>query len=141
MRQACDELLARGVSAIITGGTSGAISESQRARLANDYDVDVVMGLRSGEGIDCRLYYFGSGTYSSPRGRRLADILFREIIRWSGRHVRTPACKSYPLLRETRMPCVILEAPEFMAAADGFSSILAGSIINYFQPADSPAAV
>jgi N-acetylmuramoyl-L-alanine amidase len=141
MRQTCDELQARGVSVIITGGVSGSISESQRARLANDYNVDVVLGLRSGDGLDCRLYYFGSGTYSSPRGRRLADILFREIIGWSGRHIRTPVCKSYPLLRETRMPCVIVEAPQFIAAAEGFSSILADSLFNYFQPVDSPTGV
>ncbi|OFW60269.1 MAG: hypothetical protein A2W01_09075 [Candidatus Solincola sediminis] len=136
LREAGDELKSKGVDAIFTGGISGAISESRRARLANDYDVDIVLGLRSGEGMDCRLYYFGSGTYSSPRGKRLAEILFREIITWSGRHVRSPECKSYPLLRETRMPCVIVEPPQFIAAVEGFARILAASIVDYFQPAD-----
>lgn len=140
LRETCDELIARGLSAIITGGASGAMPESQRARLANDYDVDLVLGLRTGEGRDCRLYYFGSGSYSSPRGRRLAHILHSEIIAWSGRHIRTPECKSYPLLRETRMPCVIVEPPQFIAAADGFTLILARSVIDYFQPADEATA-
>lgn len=140
MRATCRELLARGVSAIITGGASGAVSESQRARLANDYNVDAILGLRLCEGPDCRLYFFGSGAYSSPRGRRLAEILFRELIEWSGRHIRTPECKSFPLLRETRMPCVIVEAPQPMAGAEGFSAVLAASLIDYFQPAEQPAS-
>lgn len=136
LRETCDELTSKGITAIITGGVSGAIPESRRARLANDYNVDVVLGLRSGEDMDCRLYYFGSGTYSSPRGRRLADILFREIVAWSGRHIRNPECKSYPILRETRMPCVIVEPPQSIAAADAFPLVLARSVIDYFQPAE-----
>jgi len=131
-----DELLARGLSAVITGGASGPLPESQRAHLANDRHADLVLGLRaSGEG-GFRVYYFGSGSYSSPRGRRLAEILHGEMGALSEGEIHPPERKSYPLLRETRMPCVIVESPQDMVRQEGFPLVLARSVLSYFRPAE-----
>ncbi len=62
MREVGNELLVYGVSAMITGGSSGPIPEGQRARLANEHDVDLVLGLRVTATGELRIYYFGSGS-------------------------------------------------------------------------------
>lgn len=136
LRASSDQLLSRGVSALITGGSSGRMPESQRARLANERGVDLVIGLRPTRGGAFRLFYFGTPSYSSPRGRRLAEILHQEIKDLAGRELFPPQMKSYPLLRETRMPCVIVESPQNPDGIEGLAAALARSIIRYFQPVD-----
>jgi N-acetylmuramoyl-L-alanine amidase len=132
LRHASHELVASGLPAIITGGSTAPAPESQRARLANDHQVDLVLGLRTVGEADFRIYYFGSGGYSSPRGRRLAEMLYGEISADKARSVHPPETKSFPLLRETRMPCVIVESPPIADTGGGLSLALARSILAYF---------
>jgi N-acetylmuramoyl-L-alanine amidase len=134
LRLVAAELQACGLSAMITGGASGPLPESQRARLANDRGVDVVLGTRKSDEADFRIYFFGSGSYSSPRGRRLAELLHGEISVAAGLEVPFPEMKNYPLLRETRMPCVIVEAGFDSDTLDVLALALARSIISYFEP-------
>jgi N-acetylmuramoyl-L-alanine amidase len=134
MREVCGELLVYGVSAMITGGSSGPIPEGQRARLANDRGVDLVLGLKVTAADELRIYYFGSGSYSSPRGRRLAEILHNKAGAAAGRELPTPERKSYPLLRETRMPCVIMESPRDKFDMEGLAHMLLRSVLDYFNP-------
>jgi N-acetylmuramoyl-L-alanine amidase len=136
LRLVAGELQACGLSAMITGGTSGPLPESQRARLANDRGVDVVLGARKSDEGDFRIYYFGSGSYSSPRGRRLAELLHGEISVAAGMEIPLPETKNYPLLRETRMPCVIAEVGFDSGTRDVIALALSRSIIGYFEPSE-----
>jgi N-acetylmuramoyl-L-alanine amidase len=136
LRASCDELLSHGVAAMITGGSSGQMPESQRARLANDRDADLVIGLRPISSNTCNVFFFGTASYSSPRGRRLAEILYEELKSLGGLALSPPQMKSYPLLRETRMPCVIVESPQGLDKKGNLAMALARSIVCYFHPVD-----
>ncbi|MDY6795629.1 MAG: peptidoglycan-binding protein [Actinomycetota bacterium] len=140
LRATSDELLVQGVSAMITGGASGPISESQRARLANDRDFDLVLSLRPSPREGFRFYFFGTASYSSPRGRRLAEILHREIGALVEASLAEPEMKSYPLLRETRMPCVIVESPQDFGLTSGLALCLARAVTGYFNPTGEDGA-
>jgi hypothetical protein len=134
LRASSDELLSHGVAAMITGGSSGQMSESQRARLANDREADLVIGLRPTAGGGFHVFFFGTASYSSPRGKRLAEILYEEIKALTGLELPQPQMKTYPLLRETRMPCVIVESPQDLDNIGGLAMSLARSIVSYFHP-------
>ena len=136
LRLVSGELLTYGFSALITGGTSGPLPESQRARLANDRSANLVLGLRTAAEAGVHIYFFGSKDYSSPRGRRLAELLHAEISHVVKTKVPPPETKSYPLLRETRMPCVILESGMDMGFSSDLASALAKSVIAYFSPSE-----
>jgi len=134
LRLVSGKLLACGLTTLITGSASGHLPESQRARLANDRNADLVLGLKTTPETGVRIYFFGSKGYSSPRGRRLAEILYREISLTVESEVPPPETKSYPLLRETRMPCVILEPDRKICSSGDLAIALAKSVITYFNP-------
>ena len=136
LRQVSGELLARGFSALITGGVCGPLPESQRARLANDRGADLILGLRMTDEPGFRVFFFGSKDYSSPRGRRLAELIHAEIELRAGTEVPSPETRSYPLLRETRMPCVIVETGGETDISHDLFIALARSVITYFTPAE-----
>lgn len=134
MRRAGDELSAQGLVPIITGGRSGPADESRRARLANERGADVVLSLRPGDHADARYYYFGGKHYSSRRGMRLAELLRKEVAEMIGTEGAAPEGRNYPLLRETRMPCVIMEwPPEEELPADLYKAV-ARAVLAYFTP-------
>ncbi len=136
LRLASGELLSAGVKSLLTGGTSAPLPESRRARLANDRNADLVLGLRTTSASAVRIYFFGSKGYTSPRGKRLAELLLAEISSLSGAELPPPQAKSYPLLRETRMPCVILESGIRTAPGSDLATAIAKSIVNYFAPSE-----
>jgi N-acetylmuramoyl-L-alanine amidase len=134
LRQVSGELLARGLTALITGGVCGPLPESQRARLANDRGADLVLGLRMTDEPGLRVFFFGSKDYSSPRGRRLAELIHDEMGLRVGAEMPAPEARNYPLLRETRMPCVIVETGWEAGIGHDLFIALARSIITYFTP-------
>ncbi|MBC7246813.1 MAG: peptidoglycan-binding protein [Actinobacteria bacterium] len=134
MRRAGEELSAQGLVPIITGGCSGAVGESQRARLANEKGADVVLSLRPGDQAEARYYYFGGRHYSSRRGKRLAELLREEVARLTGAEGAAPEGRNYPLLRETRMPCVIMEWPPDEEPPAVLCDAIARAVLAYFTP-------
>jgi N-acetylmuramoyl-L-alanine amidase len=128
-----EELQARGLISMITGGISAPLPESQRARLANDRSADLVLGLRTTREAGFSISFFGTGDYSSPRGRRFAGLLYDEIGAVVKITVSSPEMRSYPMLRETRMPCVIIESPLAFGPPSVLSQALARAIIDYFR--------
>ncbi len=112
------------------------LAESQRARLANDRGADLILGLRMTDEPGFRVFFFGSKDYSSPRGRRLAELIHAEIELRAGTEVPSPETRSYPLLRETRMPCVIVETGGETDISHDLFIALARSVITYFTPAE-----
>lgn len=132
--RASSELLTQGLVPLIIGGSSGPLTESQRARLANEKGADVVLSLRVGEQGRACFYYFGGRHYSSPRGIRLAGLLREETERATGIKTADPEGRNYPLLRETRMPCVIMEWPPDVVIPPGLSGAIARAVLAYFTP-------
>lgn len=115
-------LLARGVHVILSRGPRTTPSTSERARLANDEDVELILsvhlnGLDSDAAQGCAAYYFGDEEFISESGRRFAELAVAEITE----RVGTPHLRTHPsttaILRESRAPAVVVE-PGFLTHPD-----------------------
>lgn len=111
-------LLARGVSVLLSRGPNVTPSVSERARLANEEDVDAVLGVHL-NGLDsphahgAAAYYFGHAGIVSEAGRTFAQLAVDEVCNTTGAlNCRCHASRA-GLLRETRAPAVIVE-PGFL---------------------------
>jgi N-acetylmuramoyl-L-alanine amidase len=83
---------------------------SVQASEANAGAAHVYIGLRLAVGEDhCSTAYYAGYRYSSPGGRRLAELLQRTLTSSLELPDRGSRGMSLPLLRETRMPAVICE--------------------------------
>ncbi|HEX3947336.1 MAG TPA: peptidoglycan-binding protein, partial [Acidimicrobiales bacterium] len=84
--------------------------DSAQAQEANAAEVDVYLALRlEPDRPGCSASFYAGYHYESPGGRRLAELVQQEIqgaFRGPDRDVQG---MSVPLLRETRMPAVIVE--------------------------------
>lgn len=111
---------ARGASVALTRGPRNGPSPTERATTANVLDVDLVLSVATNahstpvaEGS--ATYYFGSSSFVSEPGMLLARRVSDELAAdgW------TPDCGRHPmrwsLLRETRMPTVVVE-PGFLTS-------------------------
>lgn len=86
---------------------------SERARRANQKSADLFISLHlnaheEGAGEGATTFYFGG----SRSGEALADRLQAELVKLDLKDCRSHA-RSYPVLRETRMPAVLVE-PAFI---------------------------
>ncbi len=82
---------------------------SVQAAEANAAGADVFVGIRLGAPDGCSASYYAGYRYSSPGGRRLAELLHLTLSSTLGIPDRGSHGMSLPLLRETRMPAVICE--------------------------------
>ena len=83
--------------------------ETERARRANELDGDVFVSLHlnshhEGGAAGASTYFFGG----SSTGEALADHIQEELVRLGIEDCRTHA-RSYPILKQTRMPAVLVE--------------------------------
>ena len=90
---------------------------SERAMRANEIDADVFLSIHLNEHAEptaegSSTYYFGG----SRAGESLADQIQEQLTRLGLRDCRSHA-RSYPILRETRMPAVLVE-PVFISNPD-----------------------
>lgn len=90
---------------------------SERARRANDEAADLFISLHlnaheAGGGEGATTFYFGG----SRAGEALADRVQAELVKLDLKDCRSHA-RSYPILRETRMPAVLVE-PAFITNPD-----------------------
>jgi N-acetylmuramoyl-L-alanine amidase len=86
------------------------IPESERASLANREEVEAVLSIiLADRESPARAFYFAGKNYVSPRGKRMAGLIMDSLGAWGLKG----SCegRSFPLLRETRMACVVLEMP------------------------------
>ncbi|WP_287155012.1 peptidoglycan-binding protein [Candidatus Solincola tengchongensis] len=134
LRSASEALKRMGIISIYTGGPESPDSESRRALKANQEGADAVLGFRPGDTDRFHVFFFGSGQYLSPRGRRLAELVACGLEKGLGLPVSPPAPRSYPLLRETRMPCVVVEWPPRREIPPGLGPALARALADYFSP-------
>jgi N-acetylmuramoyl-L-alanine amidase len=82
---------------------------SIQAAEANAAGAEVFIGIRLGSETGCSASYYSGYRYSSPGGRRLAELLHVALATTLGLPDTGSRGMSLPLLRETRMPAVICE--------------------------------
>jgi N-acetylmuramoyl-L-alanine amidase len=120
--QLAARLNATGASAFLSRGPTTCPSGSARATLANDLDVDAVISISTNalanpSARGAATYYFGTQQFVSESGQRLATALLDELVA----HDWMPDCRVHPMtwaiLRETRMPAVVVE-PGFLTSPD-----------------------
>lgn len=82
---------------------------SIQAAEANAAEAEVYVGIRLGEDAGSSASYYSGYRYSSPGGRRLAELLHPALARMLALPDNGSHGMSLPLLRETQMPAVICE--------------------------------
>ena len=82
---------------------------SIQAAEANAADAEVYVGIRLAPDPGCSASYYAGYRYSSPGGRRLAELLHLALSSTLALPDAGSHGMSLPLLRETRMPAVICE--------------------------------
>jgi len=120
------------------------ISEEERASRANEQEVELVLSIHLNASQDPKArgsssFYFARGNYRSPYGYRLANHLQDELVERLG----VPDCRAhgtaFPLLRETRMPVVIVE-PAFITNPEEEELLADDSFIERIAAAIAEAA-
>jgi N-acetylmuramoyl-L-alanine amidase len=112
-----DELVARGAKVRFSRTEAEGPTSSDRAERTNALDADLLLSIHlnandeaTAEG--CSTYFFGS----SRSGEAVADKIQHELVGLGLRDCRSHA-RSYAILRETRMPAVLVE-PVFITNDD-----------------------
>lgn len=118
---------AAGAHVFLTRAEDATPTERERARLANALEADVFLSLHLGGGPasarGAAAFYFGHERFHSAAGLALAEMLLEQICGLGLIDARTHT-KTFPVLRETRMPAVVLE-PGYVTNPDE-ESLLAG---------------
>jgi N-acetylmuramoyl-L-alanine amidase len=121
-RRLAGRLAARGADVVLSRGPASAPTPGERAVLANEQGADVVVSvacnhLETDIARGCATYYYGAPPVTSAQGEDLAEMLQAAMVGagWG------PDCRTHPvtwtLLRETRMPAVVVE-PAFLSCPD-----------------------
>lgn len=109
--------------------------ESRVAAEANRICADLLFGLCPAAAEETPrdnlvLYYFSGGKSESPEGKRLALLMAEEL----GPHAHQPIAvvgKSFRILRESRMPCVVLEGEVREAQLESAAGALQAAIVRW----------
>jgi N-acetylmuramoyl-L-alanine amidase len=105
-------LSASGAQVFLTRRAGDGPAVDERATLANTIGADVFLALHlAGAEPSARgaaAFFFGHERFRSEAGMRLADVLLEHVCALGFVDGRTHA-KTFPILRETRMPAVLLE--------------------------------
>jgi len=146
------ELLeAGGAEVMLTRGPHDGPTDSDRARLANQARADLFLSLHlnahvNPEAAGAATYYFEHGGVASEPGEHLAGLLQARLVAEGLIDCRSHG-KAYPVLRETRMPAVVIE-PGFItnpdeakllgdsAAAGAIVAAMVAAVHAYFAQAD-----
>lgn len=81
---------------------------SEQAGASNDFDADVYLGLTVTEDPTVEATYFSVPGYESHGGRRLAELVVKELPAAPGWGVGSSRGMRLPILRETRAPAVLV---------------------------------
>lgn len=112
-----ERLIGRGAKVLQTRMASEGPDNTERAQRANEFGADLLISIHlntheSAEAGGSSSYYFGA----SKTGQALAENIQDELISLGASDCRTHA-RAYPLLKETRMPAVLVE-PAFITNPD-----------------------
>jgi N-acetylmuramoyl-L-alanine amidase len=109
---------------------------SVQAAEANQFEADVFLGLAMGEQAPVRLAYYATDGFESAGGHLLADQVAAHLDDDGVVEVTPPAGMRLPVLRETRMPAVMvyLAPPErVVAATDALARALRSSLVRWAE--------
>lgn len=121
-RRLAARLSAQGAEILLSRGPTRTPIPSERATFANEQGVVAVLSLATGHhptptARGASAYYFGSRQFTSEAGQRLAGALLEACVAAGA----SPDGRAHPmtwtLLRETRMPAVVVE-PGFLTNPD-----------------------
>ncbi|TMK83565.1 MAG: N-acetylmuramoyl-L-alanine amidase [Actinobacteria bacterium] len=131
-------LTASGTQVFLTRRPGDGPADAERATLANTLEADLFLALHSGgaepSARGAAAFYFGHERFHSETGMRVAELLLEHVCTLGFIDGRAHA-KTFPVLRETRMPAVMLEAgyitnpdEERLLVDPGFQQQLAAAI-------------
>ena len=100
--------------------------DTVQAKEANELGVDVFVGLRLNPSTSgCRTAYWAGRHDESPGGRRLAELVQADVARALDITDAGVHGMSVPLLRETRMPAVLVEVGPASTVVEGAPALAA----------------
>lgn len=100
--------------------------DAVQAKEANELEVDVFVGLRlNPSGSGCRTAYWAGAHDESPGGRRLAELVQGAVPPALGVADGGVLGMSVTLLRETRMPAVLVEVGPASTVVERASALAA----------------
>jgi N-acetylmuramoyl-L-alanine amidase len=107
----------QGAVTMLTRGPLQGLDESARARLANAFEADLCLSLHlnsspAAQAQGAATYFFEREGVASEPGEHLAEAIQSELTALGRTDCRTHG-KTYTILRETRMPAVLIE-PAFV---------------------------
>jgi N-acetylmuramoyl-L-alanine amidase len=88
-----------------------------QARTANRFEADVYLGFEASRADSTVVHYYRVPTFESVGGRSLASCLSDQLDR-CGLEVSEPCGMRLPVLRETKMPAVLVTVAPVRAAVD-----------------------
>jgi N-acetylmuramoyl-L-alanine amidase len=145
-------LSASGTQVFLSRRANDGPSDQERATLANTLEADLYIALHAGgaepSARGAAAFYFGHERFHSETGMRLAELMLDHVCALGFIDGRAHA-KTFPVLRETRMPAVMLEAgyvtnpdEEQLLAGVAFQQRIAIAIAEALRAfARAPAAV
>jgi N-acetylmuramoyl-L-alanine amidase len=144
-RQLVEELAGRGAAPFFLGTESNTTSDSDRADAANQAGAEILIGVQlnasgvpSPDGVTT--IYYGREGWISQAGRRLAELIHQQLTLGLGLADLGTHPRSLPILRETKMPAVLIETtgPESLIAS--MPSAIADSIEAFAAGREPPSA-
>ena len=134
----------RGIRPMLLFGSREPTPTEDRIRRANagEAALFVSIGIGTEAETGCACLYFGTPTTHSPMGRRLAASILTSLVSRLGLMDRGVHPRSIAILRETRMPAVLIEpfgAGDPRADEDGFAQAVAEGIAAGIEAFSRPA--
>jgi N-acetylmuramoyl-L-alanine amidase len=105
------ELEGRGARPMVLFGAGEPSPVEDRIRRANAAEAALLIsvGIGAEDGDGCACFHFGTPTTYSPMGQRLASSILGALVAGIGLADRGVHARSIAILRETRMPAVVVE--------------------------------
>lgn len=114
--------------------------ESHQARTSNGLGVDLYVAMVAADDQRCSVSYFATDGFESTGGARLAALLTAELTAAGFAHTETLG-QRLPILRETRMPAVVLRlgpTSELVRSAPTMAAAVTAAVEAWFQqPVDA----
>jgi N-acetylmuramoyl-L-alanine amidase len=115
---------------------------TDRIRRANAGEAALLLSIGSGADEGCACFYFGTPSTHSPMGHRLAGSILSSLMSRLGLEGRGVHPRSLAILRETRMPAVLIElgrSEEPRASDPAFAARVAAAVAEGIEVFSRPA--